>query len=63
MSYLEGMPRNKIDLQKVLAAMDTTCPECGCSITPAEIQRVDFERMRCPKCGQVFDAAKVRKAD
>src|SRR5215471_15874660 len=57
------MQRKKIDLKKVLAAMNTTCPGCRYEITPAEIQRIDFERMRCPKCRLVFDARKVRKAD
>jgi len=57
------MHRKKIDLNKVLQAMNTTCPSCGYLITPAEIQRIDFERMICPKCGQIFDAAKVRKGD
>jgi len=56
------MQRKKIDLKKVFAAMNTACPGCGHEITPAEIQRIDFERMRCPKCGLVFDASKVRKA-
>jgi ribosomal protein S27AE len=55
--------RNKIDLKKVLSAMNKTCPACGHSITPAEIVRVDFERMICPKCGEIFDARKVRKTD
>jgi len=50
------MQKNKINLEKVLAALNTTCPSCGYSITPAEIVRIDSERMRCPKCGTVFDA-------
>jgi len=56
------VPKNKINLEKVLAALNTVCPKCGYVITPAEIQRINFELMRCPKCGQIFDAAKVRKA-
>jgi len=57
------VPRKKIDLNRVLEAMNTTCPSCAHVITPAEIRRVDFEQMRCPKCGEVFDAKKVRKAE
>jgi ribosomal protein S27AE len=59
------MQRKKIDRAKVLAALNTTCPSCGYSISPAEIVRVDMQRMKCPKCGAVFDAKPepVRKAD
>jgi predicted RNA-binding Zn-ribbon protein involved in translation (DUF1610 family) len=31
-------------------------PSCGLSISPAEVVRIDSERMRCPKCGHVFEA-------
>ena len=59
------MHKNKINLAKVLAALKTVCPSCGFSITPAEIVRVDMQRMVCPKCGLLFDAKSepVRKAD
>ena len=57
------MHKNKINLAKVLASLNTTCPLCGYSITPAEIVRIDFERQKCPKCGEIFDAAKVRRMD
>jgi predicted RNA-binding Zn-ribbon protein involved in translation (DUF1610 family) len=50
------MQKSKINLTKVLAALNTMCPSCGFSIPPAEIVRVDSERMRCPKCGHVFEA-------
>jgi predicted RNA-binding Zn-ribbon protein involved in translation (DUF1610 family) len=53
-----AMQRNKIDRTKVLAALNTICPACGVSISPAEVVRIDFERMRCPKCGHVFEAGK-----
>ena len=56
-----SVPKNKINLEKVLAALNTTCPACAYSISPAEIVRIDFERMCCTKCGQIFDAAKARK--
>jgi ribosomal protein S27AE len=49
------MPRSrKINLEKVLASLNTTCPKCGFAITPDQIKRVDFERMECPKCGERF---------
>jgi ribosomal protein S27AE len=59
------MHKNKINLEKVLAALNVTCPSCGYSISPAEIVRIDFERMKCTKCGAVFAAKSepVRKAD
>lgn len=47
------MQHNKIDREKVVAALNTVCPSCGFSIPPAEVVRIDFERMRCPKCGFV----------
>ena len=53
------MPTNKkIDFEKVWASLDTTCPKCGRTITPAEVRRVDFERQKCPPCGEVFEARK-----
>jgi predicted RNA-binding Zn-ribbon protein involved in translation (DUF1610 family) len=49
------MPRSrKINQDKVQASLDTPCPKCGFSITPAQIRRVDFERVECPKCGEKF---------
>jgi ribosomal protein S27AE len=50
------MHKNKINLEKVLAALNTVCPFRGHSISLAEIRRIDFERMKCPKCGSVFAA-------
>jgi ribosomal protein S27AE len=57
--------RKKIDLQKVLSSLNTICPSCGYSISPAEIVRIDFERQKCPKCGEVFAVKSVtaRKTD
>jgi len=54
--------RKKIDLQKVLASLNTTCPKCGRVIEPQEIRRVNFEEMICPGCGEPFDAKKPRAA-
>jgi ribosomal protein S27AE len=47
------MPRSrKIDLAKVQASLNKTCPKCGFTITPDLVKRVDFERVQCPKCGE-----------
>ena len=43
------MPRSrKIDLAKVHASLNTTCPKCGVTITSDQVKRVDFERIECP---------------
>jgi predicted RNA-binding Zn-ribbon protein involved in translation (DUF1610 family) len=53
------MPRKqKINLEKVLAAQNTVCTKCGYSIRPDKIRRVDFERMECPECGERFTPEK-----
>ena len=57
---LPPMPRGKIDLQKVLASLNTTCPKCCHQITPAEIKRVSRDEIECPKCGVQFDPQKPR---
>jgi predicted RNA-binding Zn-ribbon protein involved in translation (DUF1610 family) len=46
--------KQKINRAKVEAALNTPCPKCGYSIAPADIRRVDFERVECPKCGERF---------
>jgi DNA-directed RNA polymerase subunit RPC12/RpoP len=49
------MPRSrKINLEKVQASLDAVCPKCGALIPPAEVRRVDFERIECPVCGERF---------
>jgi len=52
-------PKGKVNLQRVLASLNTLCTECGYSIAPNEIMRIDFERMKCAKCGAVFVAKKT----
>ena len=47
-------PRSKIDLEKILASLNTICTECRYSIPPNEIMRIDFDTIKCPKCGAVF---------
>jgi predicted RNA-binding Zn-ribbon protein involved in translation (DUF1610 family) len=46
--------KQKINRDKVNAALNTSCPKCGYSIPPSEIARLDSERMKCPKCGEQF---------
>jgi ribosomal protein S27AE len=46
--------KQKINLAKVKAALNTFCPKRGYSIPPAEIRHMDFDTMKCPKCGEVF---------
>ena len=49
------MPRaRKINREKVLASLDAVCPRCGKVITPAEVRRIDFERIECPVCAERF---------
>jgi ribosomal protein S27AE len=49
------MPRSrKINREKALASLDKVCPKCGHVISPAEVRRVDFERIECPVCGEEF---------
>ena len=44
--------KQKINREKVNAALNTQCSKCGCLITPAQILRVDSQRMKCPECGE-----------
>jgi Zn-finger nucleic acid-binding protein len=48
------MPRSKIDLAKIRAALITICPLCHQELKPPEWVRIDGERIRCAKCGGVF---------
>lgn len=49
------MPRKqKIDLAKVRAALNTARTKCGHVITPDKILRRDSETLECPKCGERF---------
>jgi predicted RNA-binding Zn-ribbon protein involved in translation (DUF1610 family) len=44
--------KQKINRERVQAALNTHCPKCGYSIPPAEIRRIDFDKMQCPACGE-----------
>jgi predicted RNA-binding Zn-ribbon protein involved in translation (DUF1610 family) len=59
-AIVRGMtPKRKINLKAVRASLNTVCTECGYSVSPAEILRIDSERMKCPKCGAVFTPKKT----
>jgi hypothetical protein len=53
-------PKQKINFQKVRAALKMVCPHCSCSIPPAEIRQVDFDLMECPKCKELFIPSRNR---
>jgi predicted RNA-binding Zn-ribbon protein involved in translation (DUF1610 family) len=55
------MPRNKIDLEKIHASLNTICTFCGFAISPADVERTDFEHIRCPNCGQEFIPAQTNR--
>jgi len=46
--------KQKINREKVMAALNTLCPKCGYSIPPEELRRIDFSRVECPSCGERF---------
>jgi predicted RNA-binding Zn-ribbon protein involved in translation (DUF1610 family) len=50
--------RRKVNLDKVRASLNTICMECGYSIPPSEVQTLDSQRLKCPKCGKDFVPAK-----
>jgi len=39
----------------MLASLNAPCPKCGHQITPAEIKRVSWDEIECPKYGLQFD--------
>jgi hypothetical protein len=57
------MQRKKVDLKRVLASLNTTCPLCGYSITPAEIVRIDFERIEVSEVWGDFRCEQSPKSD
>jgi len=42
--------RKRIDLEKVKAALNTTCPTCSRVTEPAEIRHPNFDEIICPEC-------------
>ena len=51
----------KLNLDKVQASLDKVCPKCGKAISPAEVRRIDFERMECPACGERFVSRRMKE--
>ena len=52
----------KINREKVIAALNTVCPNCGYSIPPEKIRRTDSYRVECPSCGERFVPGRERGA-
>src|SRR5437667_7904285 len=49
------MPRrSRTDVSKIRESLQTVCTECGHSIAPIDLVRLDNERVRCPACGKEF---------
>lgn len=53
----------KIDWDKVLTPLKTTCGKCGRVIRPNEIKTAHFERMICPACGAILNPLEKRNPD
>ncbi len=53
--------KENIDLAAVRACLDTVCAKCGHHIPPAEVQRIDFDKMKCPACGKTFKPRKIER--
>jgi ribosomal protein S27AE len=48
------LSKQKINLEKVKASLNTLCPKCGYSIPPEKLYRVDSDHVKCPECGERF---------
>jgi ssDNA-binding Zn-finger/Zn-ribbon topoisomerase 1 len=60
---ISRVPRKqKINLERVKASLETVCPKCGCPIAPDKIRRIDFRQVECPECGEHFIPEKREKA-
>jgi len=46
--------KQKINLDKVKASLNTLCPKCGYSIPPEKLYRIDSDHIQCPECGERF---------
>jgi ribosomal protein S26 len=52
--------RRKLDREKILASLNVKCTRCGAIIPPDKQMRIDFERMQCPDCKELFKAEEDR---
>jgi ribosomal protein S27AE len=49
------MPRrSKLTRDAIRSVGNVECPQCRTILSPAEYLRVDYERLRCGKCGNDF---------
>lgn len=46
--------RRKLNPEKIVSRLMTTCPHCKAKNPPEEIMHVDMEHLECPKCGKRF---------
>jgi ribosomal protein S27E len=44
--------RRKLDPEKIRASLNVQCTLCGAELLPSQQVRLDFERLRCTKCGR-----------
>ena len=42
--------RKQINLEKTKVSLSTRYSQCGHTIEPSALQRIDTDRVRCPKC-------------
>lgn len=61
--YPANMARRRTPPQQL--DLTTKCPVCQYAIPPAEVRRISFDDMQCPKCQSVFkpSAPVLRRAD
>jgi ribosomal protein S27AE len=60
--YPPMVNKQKINREKVMAALNTLCPKCGYSIPPEKIRRIDFSLVECPSCGERFTPGVTRES-
>jgi hypothetical protein len=46
--------KQKLNLAKVMASLDTICTTCGHAIAPGDIRRIDTHQIECPKYRELF---------
>ena len=49
------MPRrSKLTFEALRSVGNETCPHCNAILSPTEYLRIDYEQLRCGKCGKDF---------